>query len=190
MKGGKGRITCKETFEGHFGAIQQPARTGPRHAKPSHLVFGRVITLGEAAVHLSVMQQVIVHQVPAPTLVVAAQQGHVALALHGRAFGGDADDGHGAQRALPPHLPGVPALAEADLGARPVRALRDGVAVQREAVLLDVHVPRAVVGAEGVVEGTDLGETRWVGEMDGAGAAWAGGRRPCPSNPNHCGSRR
>lgn len=102
------------------------------------------------------MQQVIVHQVPAPTLVVAAQQGHVTLALHGRAFGGDADDGHGAQRALPPHLPGVPALAEADLGARPVRALRDGVAVQGEAVLLDVDVPGAVVGAEGVVEGTDL----------------------------------
>lgn len=114
------------------------------------------------------MQQVIVHQVPAPTLVVAAQQGHVALALHGGALGGDADDSHGAQRALPPHLPGVPALAEADLGARPVRALRDGVAVQREAVLLDVDVPRAVIGAEGVVEGTDLGERRWVGEMDGA----------------------
>lgn len=104
------------------------------------------------------MQQVIVHQVPAPTLVVAPQQGHITLALHGRPLCGNANDGHGAQRALPPHLPGVAALAEADLGPRPICALGDGVAVQREAVLLDVDVPRAVVGAEGVVEGTDLGE--------------------------------
>lgn len=104
------------------------------------------------------MQQVIVHQIPAPTLVITPQQRHITLALHGRPLCGDADDGHGAQRALPPHLPGVAALTEADLGPRPVRALGDGVAVQREAILLDVDVPRAVVGAEGVVEGTDLRE--------------------------------
>lgn len=108
---------------------------------PTHLVFGRVIALGETAVHLPVMQQVIVHQVPAPTLVVAPQQGHVPLALHGRPLRGDADDSDGAQRALPPDLPGMAALAETDLGPRPVRALGDGVAVQREAVLLDVDVP-------------------------------------------------
>lgn len=108
---------------------------------PAHLVFGRVIALGETAVHLSVMQQVIVHQVPAPTLVVAPQQGHITLALHGRPLRGNANDGHRAQRALPPHLPGVAALAEAYLGPCPIRALGDGVAVQREAVLLDVDIP-------------------------------------------------
>lgn len=112
------------------------------------------------------MQQVIVHQVPAPALVVAPQQGHITLALHGRPLCGNANDGHGAQRALPPHLPGVAALAEADLGPRPIRALGDGVAMQREAVLLDVDVPRAVVGAEGVVEGTDLGEMEEGAEGD------------------------
>lgn len=126
----------------------------------AHLVFGRVIALGETAIHLPIMQQVIVHQVPAPTLVIAAQQGHVTLALHGRPLRGDADDSHGAQRALPPHLPGMAALAEADLGPCPICALGDGVAVQGEAVLLDVDVPRAVVGAEGVVKGTDLVEEK------------------------------
>lgn len=129
----------------------------------AHLVFGRVIALRETAVHLSIMQQVIVHQVPAPTLVIATQQGHITLALHGRPLRGNADDGHGAQRAFPPHLPGVAALTEADLGSRPIRALGDGVPVQCEAVLLDVDVPRAVVGAEGVVEGTDLGENKKEG---------------------------
>ena len=144
---------------------------------PAHLVFGCVIALGEAAVHLAVMQQVIVHQVPAPTLVIAPQQGHVALALHGRPLRGDANDGHGAQRALPPHLPGMAALAEADLGPSPVRALGNGVAVQREAILLDVDVPRAVVGAEGVVEGTDL-RGRW-----GAGRGRGDKILPCFAAP-------
>lgn len=131
---------------------------------PAHLVFGRVIALRETAVHLPVMQQVIVHQVPAPTLVVAPQQGHVTLALHGRPLRGDANDSDGAQGALPPHFPGMAALTEADLGSCPICALGDGVAVQREAILLDVDVPRAVVGAEGVVEGTDLGEEEKKGQ--------------------------
>lgn len=141
---------------------------------PAHLVLGRVVALREAAVHLAVVQQVIVHQVPAPALVVAAQQGHVALALHGRPLRGDADDGHGAQRPFPPHLPGVAALAEADLGPGAVGALGDGVAVQREAVLLDVDVPGAVVGAEGVVEGTDLGRGAKRGQSAGGVTAARG----------------
>lgn len=155
---------AKRCSDGQAGPIEQAAvrhqGSRPRRPAPSpaHLVFRRVVALREAAVDLPVVQQVIVHQVPAPALVVAPQQGHVALALHGRPLRGDADDGHGAQRALPPHLPGVAALAEADLGPGPVGALGDGVAVQREAVLLDVDVPGAVVGAEGVVEGTDLGQ--------------------------------
>lgn len=66
------------------------------------------------------------------------------------------------------------ALAEADLGPGAVGALGDGVAVQREAVLLDVDVPGAVVGAEGVVEGTDLGRGAKRGQAAGGVTAARG----------------
>lgn len=121
-----------------------------------YLIFWRIVTLGEISIDLPVVQQVVVHQVPAPALVVTAQQGHVALALHGRPLGGEADHRHGAEGALPPDLPGVPPLGKADFAASAVRALGDGVAVQGEAVLLHVNVAGAVVGAQGVLEGLKL----------------------------------
>lgn len=106
------------------------------------------------------MQQVVVDQVPAPALIVAAQQGHVALTLHGRPLGGDADDGHRAEGAFPPDLPGVSAFREADLAACAVRALGDGVSVKSEAVLLHVHVAGAIVGAQAVLVGLELQEEK------------------------------
>ena len=97
------------------------------------------------------MQQVVVDQVPAPALVVTAQKSHVALALHRRALGGDADHCHGAEGAFPPDLPGVPPFQKADLAPGTVRALGNGVAVQGEAVLLHVNIAGAVVGAQGML---------------------------------------
>ena len=136
-------------------------RMSCRHGVAEYLVFGGIVALGEVSIDLSVVQQAIVNQVPAPALVVAAQQSHVALALHGGTLGGDADHCHGAQGPLPPHLPGVPALREANLGARAIRALGDGVAVESEAVLLHVHVPRTVVGTQSVLGRLELaGESR------------------------------
>lgn len=125
-----------------------------------YLIFWCVVALREVAVDLPVVQQVVVDQVPAPALIVAAQQSHVALALHGRPLGGDADDGHRAERAFPPDLPGVPTFREADLATCAVRALGDGVPVESEAVLLHVHVAGAVVGAQAVLVGLELQEER------------------------------
>lgn len=122
----------------------------------TYLIFWRVVALRKVPADLPVVQQVVVDQVPAPALVVAAQQGHVALALHGRPLGGDAYHRHRAQGPLPPDLPGVPPFREADLAPCAVRALGDGVAVQREAVLLHVDVAGAVVGAQTVLIGLEL----------------------------------
>lgn len=111
------------------------------------------------------MEQVVVHQVPAPALVVAAEQGHVSLALHGRPLGGDAYHRHCPQRTFPPDLPRVPPFREAYFAPCAVRALGDGVAVQGEAVLLHVNVARAVYGAQTVLEGLQLQETTQEGQF-------------------------
>lgn len=105
------------------------------------------------------MEQVVVHQIPPPALVITAQQGHIALALHGGPLGGDADHRHRPQRAFPPDLPRVPPFREAYFAACAVRALGDGVAMQGEAVLLHVNVTGAVYGAQTVLEGLQLLET-------------------------------
>lgn len=111
------------------------------------------------------MKQVVVDQVPAPALVVAAQQGHIALALHGRPLRGNAYHCHCAKRALPPDLPGVPPFREADLATRTVRALGDGVAVQGEAVLLHVNIAGAVMGAQTVLVGLELCRVKRQGQQ-------------------------
>lgn len=126
----------------------------------TYLIFRSVVALWEIAVDLPVVQQVVVDQVPAPALIVAAQQSNVALTLHGRPLGGDADDGHRAEGAFPPDFPGVPAFREADLAAGAICALGDGVPVEGEAVLLYIHVAGTVVGAQAVLEGLELQEER------------------------------
>lgn len=130
--------------------MTNPSRSG------SYLVFRRVVALREVPTDLPVMQQVVIDKVPPPALVVAAQQSYVTLALHRSALCGNAYDRHRAKGAFPPDLPGVPPFREADLSARAVRALGDGVAVQREAVLFHVDVARAVVGAQRVLVGFEL----------------------------------
>lgn len=102
------------------------------------------------------MEQIVVHQVPAPALVVAAQQGHVALALHGRPLRGDAYHRHRAKRAFPPDLPGVPPFRKANFATCTVCALGNGVTVQSEAVLLHVNIARAVVGAQAMLKSLEL----------------------------------
>ncbi|CAN8020753.1 unnamed protein product [Ixodes persulcatus] len=110
-------------------------------AAKRYLVLGCVVEEWVVALAVAVVQQVVVDQVPAPGLGVRAQEGHVAGALERGLLGGDAHDGHRAQWAFPPHLPAVAARGEAQLPLGRVRALRHGVAVQREAVRLDVDVP-------------------------------------------------
>lgn len=111
------------------------------------------------------MKQVVVHQVPAPALVITAQQGHVALALHGRPLGGNAYHRHSPERAFPPDLPGVPPFRKADLATRTIRALGDGVAVQGEAVLLHINIAGAVVGAQTMLKGLELLWTKGQGQQ-------------------------
>lgn len=98
----------------------------------------------------------VVNEIPAPTLLVAAQQGHVPVALHRGRLGSDSHNGHRAERAFPPHLPTVPTVRETERAAGPVRALGNGVPVQRESVALDVDVARTVVWIPGVIEGAQL----------------------------------
>lgn len=122
----------------------------------SHLIFRCIVALWEISIDLPIMKQVVVDQVPAPALVIAAQQGHVSLALHRRPLCGDAYHRHGAQRAFPPDLPGVTPFRKANFSTCTVRTLGDGVAVQGEAILLHINVARAVVGAESVLKGLEL----------------------------------
>lgn len=95
-------VSCQKVLADVNGPLRAVGET--------YLIFWCVVALREIAVDLSVVQQVVVDQVPAPALIVAAQQGHVALTLHGRTLGGYADDGHRAEGTLPPDLPGVPAF--------------------------------------------------------------------------------
>lgn len=111
------------------------------------------------------MKQVVVDQVPSPALVIAAQQGHVALALHGRPLRGDAYHCHCAKGPFPPDLPGVPPFRKANLATRAIRALGNGVAVQGEAVLLHVNIAGAVVGAQSVLKGLELWGTTGQGQL-------------------------
>ena len=57
-------------------------------------------------------------------------------------------------------LPGVAAAPEANLAPGPVRALGHGVPVEREPILLDVHVVARVTGVPGVIERAQLGFVR------------------------------
>ena len=119
---------------------------------PLHLILGCVVALWEVAINFSVMKEIVVHQVPSPALIITAQKSYVTLALHGGPFGGNANHSHGAQGSLPPNLPGMSALGKTDLSAGAVSALGDGVPMKSESVLLDVHVPRAVMGAKSVLQ--------------------------------------
>lgn len=131
----------------------------------SYLIFWRVVTLWEISIDLPVVKQIVVDQVPAPTLVVASQQGHIALALHGRPLCGDAYHRHRAKRAFPPDLPGVPPFRKANLATCAICALGDGVTVQGEAVLLHINIAGAVVGAQTMLIGLQL--WRASGEEEG-----------------------
>lgn len=102
------------------------------------------------------MKQVVVHQVPAPALVITAQQGHISLALHCRPLCGDAYYCYGAERAFPPDLPSVTTFRKANLAACTISALGDRVAVQGETILLHVDVAGAVVGAQSMLKGLEL----------------------------------
>jgi len=135
----------------------------------TNLVFGRVDQKRVASAQLALVDQIIFGQIPAPAVLVGADERDVAVALERRVLGGDADDGDRAQRAVPLDLPGVAAVLEADLAADGVRALRDWVAVQREAVALDEDVLGAVVGVPGVRVGAHLVAVRLDGGEEVAG---------------------
>ena len=65
----------------------------------------------------------VVHEVPAPALVVGAQESDVAVALIRRFLGRDPDDGNGAERPFPNNLPRMTTASESRLAARPIGAL-------------------------------------------------------------------
>ena len=125
------------------------------------LILWCVVESRVAALGVAVVQQVVVDQVPAPAVRVGAEQRQVAVTLEAGFAGGHADHGHSAQRALPHHLPGVPAVTEAALPPRCVRALRHWVTVQCEAVGLDVDVAGAVGRVPRMAEGAQLGLIGW-----------------------------
>lgn len=131
----------------------------------SYLILWRIVALWVIAVDLSVVEQVVVHQVPSPALVITAEQGHIPLALHGRSLGGDAYHRHCPERAFPPDLPRVPPFGEAYFAACAICALGDGVAMQGEAVLLHINVTGAVYGAQTMLEGLQLWETTQEGQL-------------------------
>ena len=103
------------------------------------------------------MQEVVVDQIPAPGLVVRAQEGDISVALIGRFLGGYADYGHRAQGSFPYDFPRMATLSEANLSSRAIRALGYRISVNCEPVGLDVDIPGAVLGVPGVVEGPQLG---------------------------------
>lgn len=78
------------------------------------------------------------------------------MALHGGPLRSNPDHGYRAQRALPPHFPGMATLTETNLGPCTISALSDGVPMQCEAILLDVDIPGAIICAEGVLESAYL----------------------------------
>lgn len=125
----------------------------------SYLILWCIVALWVIAVDLSVVEQVVVHQVPSPALVITAEQGHIPLALHGCPLGGDAYHRHCPERAFPPDLPRVPPFREAYFAACAVCALGNGVAMQGEAILLHINVTGAVYGAQTMLEGLQLLET-------------------------------
>ena len=103
------------------------------------------------------MKEVVVYEVPAPALLVTAQQSYVAVALVRSLLGRDPDNRHRAQRPLPYDLPGVPTATEPDFATGSVRALCDRVPVEGEPVGFDVDVTGAVGRVPRVVKGSKLG---------------------------------
>ena len=69
-----------------------------------YLVLWRIVELGVVALAVSVVQEVVVHQVPAPALGVGAEERHVAVTLGRRLLGRDPYHRHRAEGALPDHL--------------------------------------------------------------------------------------
>ena len=123
----------------------------------SHLILRCIIALWEISLVITVVREVIVHQIPSPALIVAPQQGHVSLALQGGILRGDPHHGHRSERTFPPHLPSVPTLAEPPATPGSVRALRHRVPVKCEPIWFDINIPRAIARVEGVEEGPQFG---------------------------------
>lgn len=123
---------------------------------PAHLVLGCVIALWEVSIDLSIVKQVIINKIPSPALIITTQQCNIALALHGCPFGRDANHCHCAQRPLPPDFPGMPALREADFCTSTIGTLSNWVTVECESIFLYIHVPGAVVGAQGMLKWLQL----------------------------------
>lgn len=125
----------------------------------------------------------IVDEIPAPALLVGAQQRHIAVALQCRRARRNPNDGHRAQRSLPHHLPRVASVAKADFRSRRIGTLgnrtpaegrahnrlhrnirysptTNSIPVQRESVGLDVNVWRTIVRVPRMMEGAQLALVR------------------------------
>ena len=112
----------------------------PMSTTTAYLIFGCIIELWIVPLGVPVVQQVVVDQIPAPALVIAAQEGDVAVAVVGGLFSGYPDDSHRAQGTLPDNLPGVSTSTEPELAPGPIRGLGHGVPVQGKPVRFDVDI--------------------------------------------------
>ena len=88
-----------------------------------YLILWRVVELRVVSLGVTIVEEVVVYQVPAPALVVGAQQWYVTMALVGGLLGGDAHNSHGAQGTLPDDLPGMTTAAEPAATAGAICAL-------------------------------------------------------------------
>lgn len=122
----------------------------------SYLIFGCIVALWEIPIDLSVMKQVVVDQVPAPALVITAQQSHITLALHGRPLRGNAYHCYGAKGAFPPDLPGMSPLRKANFATCSICALGNGVTVKGETILFHVNIAGTVVRAQSMLKSLQL----------------------------------
>ena len=116
------------------------------------LIFWRVVQLRIVPLTVSVVEEVVVHQVPAPALVVRPQQGHVAVTLGLSILGGDPYHCHRPQRSFPDHLPRVTTAPEPNLTTCSIRALGNWVSVEGEPVGFDVDVVGAISWVPRVIE--------------------------------------
>lgn len=100
-----------------------------------------------AGLVLRVVIELITAEIPAPRLVVGADEALIADRMEGGGGGGDTDDGvRPSLPGRPVELPNVEATGEADTAAYAVRTLGHWMPMEREWVLLfDEYVERSVV---------------------------------------------
>lgn len=82
-----------------------------------YLVFWSVIELWVVPLRISIVEQMVVDQIPSPTLVIGAKQSNIPMTLIGSFFSGNTDHGYRAQRTLPNDFPRVSSASKSQLAS-------------------------------------------------------------------------